>query len=637
MKNLFLTLLLLTSTVFADEVIQKDKLKIGRASTATDKQVVFDVGDGTTNPAISVEKVSKKMKLSPDEIQVGSSNAASDKAITFNGSGKKITYKGATNILEHNMDKMSVGDGTNTNKEFIFDKGANSPKIRYNSATVKLEFSDNGTTYSEFAAGGGGGGLAQITTSAAVTMQVNKSYVVTLTGATRQNLTLPLTATLGDRIEILGQGNAKYYIKSNASAANQKILKGNYASNTSSSSAINLYQSDLTYSTAELVYTAAGTWTISDFISGDTIGDYNFWGDGSDGAFSSVANTSLPSTLDGDCIIKQYTDFTLNTGHTFTMTNRARCMVIYVSGNATINGTFSGSARGPFIDPSATSSSDGNAVTANGIIFRRKKTAGGAGATNSATNLLFGAGNALKNAEDNQRVLDATNTGTLYTWNKVGGAAGGNVQCNADQFFTGGNGGTGVGSAGGGGGGGCFGSGASHSVVSGGGAAATVWAGGSGGGGVSKRSPGGGTTTAGAGGNFAGAGGAANDAGGSGGASKTGGGAGNPGGAGISGGTNGVDGTGGSIALIVRGTITVGATGFIQSVGSNGGSGVDAGGGAGGGASGGGNILILSGGTYTNSGTVTAAGGIGGTSPANPSSLGGNGGAGSIQQAVIDL
>ena len=49
----------------------------------------------------------------------------------------------------------------------------------------------------------------------------------------------------------------------------------------------------------------------------------NYYGDGSDGAYNSSGNTNITvqnknGTYDGDMVIKQYTSFTLNAGHTFT-------------------------------------------------------------------------------------------------------------------------------------------------------------------------------------------------------------------------------------------------------------------------------------------------------------------------------
>ncbi len=95
-----------------------------------------------------------------------------------------------------------------------------------------------------------------------------------------------------------------------------------------------------------------------------------------------------------------------------------------------------------------------------------------------------------------------------------------------------------------------------------------------------------------------------------------------------SGGSGGADGTGGLIILVVRGSLTIGASGVIESKGSAGKSGGPQGGGGG---SGGGSINIFYGGSYTKTGSVLATGGVGGTA----SYTGGDGGDGCITEQQI--
>jgi len=66
-----------------------------------------------------------------------------------------------------------------------------------------------------------------------------------------------------------------------------------------------------------------------------------YFGDGSDGAYNSAGNETLASTTDGDPIVKQYTSFTLNAGHIMTVSNRCKGLVIFCTGDVTINGTIS--------------------------------------------------------------------------------------------------------------------------------------------------------------------------------------------------------------------------------------------------------------------------------------------------------
>lgn len=106
-----------------------------------------------------------------------------------------------------------------------------------------------------------------------------------------------------------------------------------------------------------------------------------------------------------------------------------------------------------------------------------------------------------------------------------------------------------------------------------------------------------------------------------------GGGAGNPGGTGaVSAGVSGGNGSGGKLVIVCFGNVTVQGGGKIEASGTDGGGSSNYGGGGG---SGGGHISLIYSGSYTNSGTVQAVGGIGGD-PGSSSTKGGSGGAGSV-------
>jgi hypothetical protein len=159
------------------------------------------------------------------------------------------------------------------------------------------------------------------------------------------------------------------------------------------------------------------------------------------------------------------------------------------------------------------------------------------------------------------------------------------------------------------------------SATSGAGNTGTCFSGGAAGGGSGSIT---GTSGGNAGSANGGAGGAGVNVGGAG--ITAGGGAGNPGGAGAIGGSAGSNGTGGLLILIIRGNLTIGASGVISSNGASGGDGS-----CGGGGSGGGTLVILYAGTLSNSGTIQANGGPGGTGTGN----GGAGGAGSVQGPTV--
>jgi hypothetical protein len=341
----------------------------------------------------------------------------------------------------------------------------------------------------------------------------------------------------------------------------------------------------------------------------------NYWGTGADGTLNTTGDVNLTSTLDGDMVVRNYSSLTINAGHTLTTTNRCKGLLIYVNGNCTINGKISMTARGANVDPLSAG------VSASGIRFRRIK-AGQVG-SDSTSNLLAGCGTAAVAAENSQ--VATTSNGIIYTIQRSGaaGAVGGGGELGSVAGTAGSSGSTGQ--SGGGGRGGLQQNGAVGS-----GSAGTCFSGGAGSGGSGN----GGSADAG----INGGGGSA----GSGNLGAHSGGAGNPGGAGVGAGSNaGSSGTGGLVILIVRGILTIGATGSVEANGLAGGNAVSDYYAQGGGGSGGGNALILYGQSLSNNGTVTANGGGGGTATANIEPYGvhagGGGGDGSVQIQQVDI
>lgn len=361
-----------------------------------------------------------------------------------------------------------------------------------------------------------------------------------------------------------------------------------------------------------------GYWKYDDIENSDSASDSsaynnnlassgsNYYGDESDGATTISSDTSLTNTADGDYVVREYSSLTINSGVTLTTQNRAKGLFIYVTGDATINGTLSMTDRGASADPVAAG------VSSTGLrlpLFKDGETD-----TLSAADFA-GAGTDIIAAVANQPGI--TGNGKIYQIPRTGatGATGTTGAGNAGSTGTSGQ--TGGGGSGGGG-----------SNASGDGGDGTCFSGG-----------------AASGGEHWGTGVDASDTGGAGSGgscyySACGGGAGNLGGSGCcyggvcssgSYGNDGDDGTGGVVWLVVGGNLTIGASGIIQANGSNGGNTVfTAGGGGanGGGGSAGGAVMVLYNGTLSNSGTIEAAGGSGGTS--NTSKPGGAGGDGSV-------
>ena len=337
----------------------------------------------------------------------------------------------------------------------------------------------------------------------------------------------------------------------------------------------------------------------------------NYFGDGSDGAVTINSNTNLTvpnksGSYDGDMVVKNYTTLTVNEGTTLTTDQPGRGLLIYVQGNAVINGTISMSARGAYANPTIAGASDNSAVSSTGLRLPILKS----GWTNTLAAADFaGAGTAAVTAVANQSGI--SNNGKIYTIVRQG-ASGGSGRASASGL-PGASGSTGQ-SGGGGGGGGTNSSGGNGSYGS-------SFGGGSGGGGSVNGAGGGSAIT------WGGAGGNGNS-----GSYCTGSGAGNP--AGAYGAPQ--NGTGGTVILIVGGNLTIGSAGKIEANGKNGGTAnFCSWGSGGGGATGGGVIVTLYAGSYTNNGTIQASGGTGGGSNYY-SYPGGNGGAGSTVVEQID-
>jgi len=351
--------------------------------------------------------------------------------------------------------------------------------------------------------------------------------------------------------------------------------------------------------------------------SGD-VASRNYFGDDSDGSVTYSSSTNLTvqnknGSYDGDMLVRNYTNLTINSGVTLTVDQPCRGMLIYVSGDCTINGTLSMTRRGAYRNPTD--------VTSSGLRLPIFQT--GSSETLSSADFA-GTGSSAPGAVANQDGISGN--GKIYTIAKTGtsGAGGcygggGGTSCAASNGSTG--------QSGGGGGGGGYG---------GTGGSSTCFSGGAGGGGRYWGDCGCGANSA-------------QDYGGKGGDgcscythnASCGGSAGNP--YGNSRGSEGAgyplpgqNGTGGLLILIVGGDLS--GSGTISANGGDGGFGHH----TGGGGSGGGNVIVLHAGAYSAGLTVTANGGNGGgtaesrlsgglSSGGDVSRCGGDGGNGSVQ------
>lgn len=363
----------------------------------------------------------------------------------------------------------------------------------------------------------------------------------------------------------------------------------------------------------------------------------NWFGDGTDGAFSSSGDEVLnplndSGDWDADMVVKNYSSFLLNATHNYYSDHPCRGLLCYVTGDMTVSGYLaSGGANGwgPLVDPTATGGSDSAAVSSNGIRFPMFTPSG----TDTLAAADFaGCGTAAVAAVANHPAISGD--GTIFGMVRQGAAGspgGSGTPAQAPSGATVG----GMGQSGGGGGGAGSGTGGAGSYGS-------CFGGGSAGGGGSPG-PGGNATAWGG-------------SGGSGSGSASTGGGGNPGGgpgpqpcyvgARV---RSGDEGTGGAVGplyiFIVGGNVLINSGGEIISYGINNseirtyfpgcgisnGSPKSTGGGAGGGG-----VIILHKGTYTNNGSVSSSGG-GGGHPSNldPKTFGGTGGNGSLIVAQV--
>jgi hypothetical protein len=356
-------------------------------------------------------------------------------------------------------------------------------------------------------------------------------------------------------------------------------------------------------------------------------GNYNnYFGTGKDGSVTisssaQISSSTSPGGLNnisrehGDIIVKNFQNLTINSGVLFSPLRPCRGLLIYCTGNLTVNGTISMTGKG------------------GGVANKIAAPIGIASSTDSRYDLVDAT---LYFNNCSSSVAGGRGIPTHWNWAPSGSAwfsnfkirvpLSGSVAGGAGAPTTGPAGTAGIFCCGAGGAGG---SNNPAGSPGGSGGRGTIFTGGGGGGG-GGHFPSGGTGASGA-----------IEAGGLGGGPSGGGGAGNPQGLAGAGspvvGTAGTNGVGGLLILIVRGNVTINGT--LSSNGSNGGTGgafpPGSAGAGGGGGSGGGRIMVIYGGTYSNVGTIVANGGSGGVGGTGPSSTGFTGGAGGAGSTTI--
>lgn len=188
-------------------------------------------------------------------------------------------------------------------------------------------------------------------------------------------------------------------------------------------------------------------------------------------------NSGSDIYVDGDMVVANFTNLTIDAACGLTTAHPCRGMLIYCTGDLTVasGGYISMSSRGPWANPASDADGDGDTVPPAGIKLGYIT---GSGTSSLAASDFTGCGAAATAAVSNQPSL--IGNGTIWTFERIGADGAPGTYNNTNGYFQGADGSAGgAGETGGGGGGGGIGVNSSSNGL---GAAGTCFAGGSGGG-----------------------------------------------------------------------------------------------------------------------------------------------------------
>ena len=150
----------------------------------------------------------------------------------------------------------------------------------------------------------------------------------------------------------------------------------------------------------------------------------NYWGDGSDGAVTTSGNVTHTvanknGSYDGDMYVANYTSLSIGAGHTMTVDQPCRGLLVYVKGDCTISGTLSMALKGGAANPTTSGGNDSSAVSSTGIRLPMLKSS--SSETLAAADFA-GCGSAAVAAVANQPGIDGD--GKIYTIARAGASGG---------------------------------------------------------------------------------------------------------------------------------------------------------------------------------------------------------------------
>lgn len=142
----FLIYALFLQTTFAAGVTEKfptDTIQMGKSGSSDTKKLIFDVGDGVTNPNLNVDVINKDFEFSKTLNIIGNLNATLNSVV--DGS---ITAKTG----------LTLGSGVQADKSITVDRGGSNPFLKWDEAIDSWVFSNDGSIAKKLGSGSGSGG-----------------------------------------------------------------------------------------------------------------------------------------------------------------------------------------------------------------------------------------------------------------------------------------------------------------------------------------------------------------------------------------------------------------------------------------------------------------------------------------------